>query len=502
MGIGIAAISSVINEWKRGLGSAVADAYRRLDSDTIIGLGVGSTEIIQVFKLIHALRKFGVEAQAAEEFISKFEKAVILAGVTPEGLANIMNYSLKMAEMEGIDISQIPAQIDNLSSLKQQLEQEIKTLTEKKVSIARDLSVVSSQRPENVEHQLGGSVATDELSEFSALKKGLAEYHLSLDDLAAFRKMIDNARKHGYDLSNIIDLVSSVGSLELEKNDLDAKLGMLRESETSLRERQMSIEEELGKHHQTLNLIEGLKEYAINVDELKLIFDQIQRIGLEQAIDFNAAKEKFFNDIGNRPYPENRELTRGNAAVDAKISPQNGGASQEFLEMVDRLTSKGITEQALMKSLIISDIFKLDLDSFSNDLRNYKNLSNAIKRLGETRVELESEELLLKHKLVALEQQHQLLVSAVNKVLEKSSSRSKELSSELPGTYVKNDELEPLLKAISGVKVDSDEFKISLEKAIEAICIVLGERSLTRKILEHAKLALEHEQKTAYNNNS
>jgi hypothetical protein len=42
--------------------------------------------------------------------------------------------------------------------------------------------------------------------------------------------------------------------------------------------------------------------------------------------------------------------------------------------------------------------------------------------------------------------------------------------------------------------VNDEELKKVLAKAIDSLCNTLDQRSLTRSILEHAKLALEHEQ--------
>jgi hypothetical protein len=54
-------------------------------------------------------------------------------------------------------------------------------------------------------------------------------------------------------------------------------------------------------------------------------------------------------------------------------------------------------------------------------------------------------------------------------------------------------ELEPLARKIRGEIVNLDELKVSLNLVIDAISNALDPRSLTRKILDHAKLALEHE---------
>jgi hypothetical protein len=70
---------------------------------------------------------------------------------------------------------------------------------------------------------------------------------------------------------------------------------------------------------------------------------------------------------------------------------------------------------------IINEIFKIDLDSLSEDMTKYGNLSNVVKELEENKSRLEQEELLLRHKLAALEDQRQHFASLLNDLMTKRS---------------------------------------------------------------------------------
>jgi predicted translin family RNA/ssDNA-binding protein len=106
---------------------------------------------------------------------------------------------------------------------------------------------------------------------------------------------------------------------------------------------------------------------------------------------------------------------------------------------------------------------------------------------------LESEELSLKHKILALEEQRQRVLSLTRELIKQSPIQIAHLPIQSGSEY---DELEALVRAANGEKVNPEELLASLTRAIEMICKTLDNNSITRKIMEHAKLSLKHEPKT------
>ena len=143
-----------------------------------------------------------------------------------------------------------------------------------------------------------------------------------------------------------------------------------------------------------------------------------------------------------------------------------------------------------------NDLFKVDLDTLADDLKKYRTVKDAARKAIETRARLEFEELELKHKLIALEEQRQRLMSSMKELFDESKSELKISGASSPDVAGEGlvRELEPLARKMRGEIVDLEELKVSLSLVIDAILNTLDPQSLTRKILDHAKLALKHEQ--------
>ena len=478
--VSASAVTSVINEWKRELGSAIAEAYRGAGSETIVQ-GVNPSDIIQALKLLLSLNKFGVEMQSAGEFLNRFSKAVTSAGMAPEGLANILKQILKLAELDGIEIYQIPAQVESLLNQREELETQIKRLKAQKESLVSETEAESISSLEDPDDKhLGGMVDKDLLPYFIELKNQVEENGLSPGDVATFVKMVKNAKEYGYDFAVIVDIVSNIQALERDRADINMQMRTLRESESVLSENRRKIEENISGQKDLIDLVEKLtKELGFDLHDFESISQGIERIAKLEGLEYSSAKKKFFDGMA-APQSE----------FSATIKPETleaSNQSKEFVDMLDRLTSKGVTEQTLLKCIIIRDVFKLDLDILAEDLKKYRDISNAVRQLTEIRATLESEEMVLKHKLMALEEQRQRIMASINDLID--SSKLQVISG--PGAELR--ELEGLVKAVRGDKISQEELKIALSSAIDSLCNTLDRQSLTRKILEHARLALEHE---------
>jgi predicted transcriptional regulator len=166
------------------------------------------------------------------------------------------------------------------------------------------------------------------------------------------------------------------------------------------------------------------------------------------------------------------------------------------LDILDRLAEKGIDEKTLMKWLIIKEIFRIDLDELADDLKKYSSVKVAASRLEERRARLESEELVMRHRLLALQERGQPVASAtrVTKPIDDAAIpriRVRRTGKEL--------DMVPLIKAAEGemASVDQDVLDKTIADLIDLIREVLEPRGFTKTLLDHAKLSLEHDKKTA-----
>lgn len=475
-------VTSVINEWKRELGSAIAEAYRGSGIESI-GQGVNPSDIIQALKLLLSLNKFGVEMQSAGEFLNKFSKAVTSAGMAPEGLVNILRQIMKLAELDGIEIYQIPAQVETLLNQREELETQIRKLKAQKESLVNETETEnrSSLIGGGDDKHPGGMVDKDLLSYFVELKKQVEENGLSPGDVAAFVKMVRNAKEYGYDFAVIVDLVSNIQALERDRASINMQMRTLRDSESLLVENRRKIEENLSGQKGLIDIVTKLtSEFGFDLHDFESISQRIEELAKLEGLEYPSAKKQFFDYMA--------ALQSESSATLKSETLEASRQSKELVDMLNRLTSKGVNEQTLLKCVIISDVFKLDLDSVAEDLKKYRDISNSVKQLTEIRAKLESEELVLRHKLIALEDQRQRIMASINDVMSNSKSQA------VSGSRAELGELEDLVKAVSVDKISQDELKLALSSAIDTLCKTLDHQSFTRKILEHAKLALEHEQ--------
>lgn len=473
-------VTSVINEWKRELGSAIAEAYRGTGTETIVQ-GVNPSDIIQALKLLLSLNKFGVDMQSAGEFLNRFTKAVTSAGIAPEGLANILRQIMKLAELDGIEIYQIPAQVETLLNQKEELETQIKKLNAHKESLVNETENRSSLVEGLDDKHPEGLVDKDLLSYFVELKNQVEENGLSPGDVAAFVKMVKNAKEYGYDFAVIVDLVSNIQALERDRASISMQMRTLRESESVLAENRRKIEENLSSQKGLIDMVEKLtKGLGFDLHDFESISQGIEKLAKLEGLEYSSAKRKFLDEMA--------ALQSESGATTKPEAIEAGQQSKQFVDMLSRLTSKGVTEQTLLKCVILRDVFKVDLDTVAEDLRKYRDISNSVKQLTEIRAKLESEELVLRHKLMALEEQRQRIMSSINDLIDSSKSQV------VSGPNGELGELEGLVKAVRGDKISQEELRLALSSAIDSLCKTLDHQSFTRKILEHAKLALEHEQ--------
>jgi hypothetical protein len=516
-------IVGIINQWKRELGSALADAYRSAASNPdMVGLqqkeegavvaAVSPADVVRAFRMMVAFRTLGLEADEAESFITRFYNLNINTGLTPERLANTVKQVLKLAELDGIELHQIPSHVEGLTGLKKQLESELEDLNKRKESIERAIaeSIPSKvaeirQQQENSNHAdaMFDNVSREKLSELVIMDRSLEERGLALHDVAEFMKMLDNSKRYGYDIAKIVDLLSNIESIEQTRDELEKELAKLKNKAEILSLNQRAIEDEVSRRQPVINSITKLGEMGFESQDFELIYDKIEKIAEVHGIDYQTAKTIFFQNMQKVDQgelePEVSEGRRGlvirnlSEGGEQKIPVVQDHEYSGVLDMLERLKSNGVSEQTIIKCTIINDLFKIDLDSLAGELRKYGSLAETMKRLGDTRKTLESEELLLKHKILALEEQRQRIMTLTRELMKQSPGQIAHLPVQSGTEY---GELGALVRAANGEKVNPEELLASLTRAIEMICKTLDNSSITRKIMEHAKLSLKHEPKT------
>jgi len=537
-------IVGIINQWKRELGTALADAYRTAASnpdwvglqqqEAVAAASVSPADVLRAFRIIVAFRALGLGADEAESFVTRLYKLNMSTGLTPERLANTVNQVLKLAELDGIELHQIPSHVEGLIALKKQLESDLEDLNKRKENIEHAIadSIPSKVKEIHQQQEQGNNADTmfdnvnrERLSELVVLSDKLEEKGLSLHDVSEFIKIIDNAKRYGYDFAKFVDLLSNIESVEQTRNELNIELAKLNSEAEILSSNQHAIETEVSQNQPIINAMRKLREMGFDLQDFELIYEIIEKVAKFHDVDYQMAKTKFFQkmqehgqlgaegkDIETMPTSTMDALsTMAQKDIDRQLEGKGlilrnmpEGERQKnltvqdreylgVLEMLERLRSNGISEQTILKCTIINDLFKIDLDSLADELKKYGSLTKAMKQLIDTRKTLESEELLLKHKILALEEQRQRIMTLIRELMKQSPAQLTQLPAPPGNEY---SELSGLIRAANGETVNSEELLTSLNVAIDMICKTLDENSITRKIMEHARLSLKHETKT------
>jgi hypothetical protein len=491
LGLSPRQITTVMNDWKREIGSAIAESYRGISNS---GLDSQPSDIIHAFKLALSLKKQGVTPDKLEEYIARFSKIALSSGIDPEGLASIVNQTLKLAELDGVELYQLPAHLESLQNTIKELEADIESLQQKKMDFIKGSPNQTIPAP-----ALDRPAETNEnLSQLVAASEEMRKVGLSISDISAFIDMVSNGKKHGFDLASIIDFVSSVGTLELERNRLKVELESLAGLETRILDTQRSLEQDISSKQAILDAATLLKKKGFDSNDIESLDRLIKKVADVNGIsDMILAKKKLLEDIDS--FYSSPKVSHISSQVGDKKNDQtlrSGKFSQEQLDILDRLAEKGIDEKTLMKWLIIKEIFRIDLDELADDLKKYSSVKVAASRLEERRARLESEELVMRHRLLALQERGQPVASAtrVTKPIDDAAIpriRVRRTGKEL--------DMVPLIKAAEGemASVDQDVLDKTIADLIDLIREVLEPRGFTKTLLDHAKLSLEHDKKTA-----
>jgi hypothetical protein len=192
-GMNAIAVTSVINEWKREIGSAVAEAYKGLGSE-LIGKDSSPADILEGIKLMQILKRLGAGSEVYKSFLDDFYRFCISTGASPEALANVEKQVFELAKLDDITIYQAPAHLENLMNQKDELQKEIEDIQKKKWALEQEL-LLKEQNYNRIK---------ESFSELVTVKDQLSQHNLSLGDISSLSDMIGNIRNHGYDAATAV----------------------------------------------------------------------------------------------------------------------------------------------------------------------------------------------------------------------------------------------------------------------------------------------------------
>jgi len=205
-------------------------------------------------------------------------------------------------------------------------------------------------------------------------------------------------------------------------------------------------------------------------------------------IDEATAMERLISDLQSY-YANDQELRRRMRTLESLLQEKEEKFNmleadyrneKAVLENASKLISSGLNEQWLVKLQTILDSYGLDIDALAQDLQSQEGLRTSIDNLARTKKALEEEEMLLRQKVVAAEDQRVKTLALINNLIINRRPISQ------------NQESAALNQAASE-DAGSADFLVAAQKTVELIREKLRKDSPARLVLEHALLALKLE---------
>jgi len=382
-GMSAGAVTNVVNEWRRGLGSAIIDDLRELGV-TFRKVGITPAQCALGFRIAMMIAKLGVKKEDdLEPFILHVYNNCIDLGVSPDNVAShikdLLEFS-KNTNNNAVPLSQISDFIQQKTNEKKKLEQEIQTLKD-------EIKTLNEEKLDS-EHRHASALQNEnitavELKSYSDLKEELGQYGIPIHDVSKFAKAVRGISQKGYDVGKVIEEFSELESTRSNYWDYKNSIPDLKIKYDGLNQENSKLEESVNSCKQKLSLNNELQAMGFGIKELKLLRNTIKEIAdANNNIPPDQAQQKFYKDIEEQ-YDDKlgfesqlNKLRSEIATVSNNLTFLRTATLAQPLvgPSLQRLFSKGLSEQDIVE---LANIFERSHSDISNDIDDDKNSSSS-----------------------------------------------------------------------------------------------------------------------------
>src|ERR1051325_1882289 len=371
-GLSAGAVTNVVNEWRRGLGSAIIDDLRELGV-TFRKVGITPAQCALGFRIAMMMAKLGVKKEDdLEPFILHVYNNCIDLGISPDNVALHMKDLLEFSKTNLVPLSQISEFIDQKVDEKKRLKGQIKTLEAEKSS--------SEDRRASALHEENMTAA--ELKSYSDLKEELGQYGIPIGDVSKFAKVVHGISQKGYDVGKVIEEFSDLESARNDYWSYQESMPSLKKKYDDLNQECSMLEQSVNSCKQKLSLNNELQAMGFGIKELKLLRNIIQEIADANNIPPDQAQQKFYKDIEEQ-YDDKLGFESQLNKLRSEIATVSNNLT--FLRTallaqplvgpsLQRLFSKGLSEQDIVE---LANTFERSHSDSSNDIGDDKNSSSS-----------------------------------------------------------------------------------------------------------------------------
>ena len=381
-GVSAGAVTNVVNEWRRGLGSAIIDDLRELGV-TFRKVGITPAQCALGFRIAMMISKLGVKKDDLEPFILHVYNNCIDLGVSPDNVAShikdLLEFS-KNTNNNAVPLSQISDFIQQKTNEKKKLEQEIQTLKDEIKTLNEEKLDSEHRRASALQNE---NMTAVELKSYSDLKEELGQYGIPIHDVSKFAKAVLGISQKGYDVGKVIEEFSELESTRSNYWDYKNSIPDLKIKYDGLNQEYSKLEQSVNSCKQKLSLNNELQAMGFGIKELKLLRNTIKEIAdANNNIPPDQAQQKFYKDIEEQ-YDDKlgfesqlNKLRSEIATVSNNLTFLRTATLAQPLvgPSLQRLFSKGLSEQDIVE---LANIFERSYSDSSNDIGDDKNRSSS-----------------------------------------------------------------------------------------------------------------------------
>ena len=377
-GVSAGAVTNVVNEWRRGLGSAIIDDLRELGV-TFRKVGITPAQCALGFRIAMMISKLGVKKDDLEPFILHVYNNCIDLGVSPDNVAShikdLLEFS-KNTNNNAVPLSQISDFIQQKTNEKKKLEQEIQTLKDEIKTLNEEKLDSEHRRASALQNE---NMTAVELKSYSDLKEDLGQYGIPIHDVSKFAKAVLGISQKGYDVGKVIEEFSELESTRSNYWDYKDSIPDLKIKYDGLNQEYSKLEQSVNSCKQKLSLNNELQAMGFGIKELKLLRNTIKEIAdANNNIPPDQAQQKFYKDIEEQSddklgfESQLNKLRSEIATVSNNLTFLRTATLAQPLvgPSLQRLFSKGLSEQDIVE---LANIFERSHSDSSNDIDDDKN---------------------------------------------------------------------------------------------------------------------------------
>ncbi len=432
----------------------------------------------EVKNLVSEMQKLGLEPAGLGKFIASLHKLAVASGVEPGILASIIEDLSLLSGGKHVSMDQIRKKIKQLSDEKKDLAQKVSELQARKDSLDVELSL----------KELDNASTKKSWSDFLQVQEKLGEVGVSIDDLSKLASMVTSAKELGHSPSALINLLADTKSAQERKTRTEAEIDQLLGAKRTTLQKGLALDQELAEKQKLIESADILSKLGFGTKELDDLSAAVKMIAKTRNIDEATARERLIFDIQSY-YANDQELRRRVRTLESLLQEKEEKFNmleadyrneKAVLENASKLISSGLNEQWLVKLQTILDSYGLDIDALAQDLQSQEGLRTSIDVLARTKKALEEEEMLLRQKVVAAEDQRVKTLALINNLIINRRPISQNQESAAQNKAASED-------------AGSADFLVAAQKTVELIREKLRKDSPARLVLEHALLALKLE---------